>query len=235
MLDGADRGCPFAFQFVGQSGSGKTTQLLPAALAAFGRNKVSPAHMCIRTFARYHPYYEEIGRKYGGGLVRENTNAFGLELFSLVLENLIADRVPLVIEKTLIDPAFEEYFQGLLLEKGYRVDYHVMAVSREDSDLWIERREQATNRRVSGKSADYFYDIMDAAIERLRAKGGGCQAFVWDKYNMSPKYAGTLDSPKLAGMIKEGRMDLPGAYSEDDLRRGKQDFFESFYAGKIAS
>ena len=63
-------------RIAGLSGSGKTTQLLPAVEAYFEKQHLSPILVAARRFAPYHPHYKEISDFYGEKNVRKLTDEF---------------------------------------------------------------------------------------------------------------------------------------------------------------
>ena len=49
-------------RIAGLSGSGKTTQILPATEAYFEKRDLKPVLVAARRFVEYHPHYQEILR-----------------------------------------------------------------------------------------------------------------------------------------------------------------------------
>ena len=63
-------------RIAGQSGSGKTTQLLPAVEAYFKNSNKSPILVAARRFVEFHPNMEEIKNEYGEENLRKKTDEF---------------------------------------------------------------------------------------------------------------------------------------------------------------
>ncbi len=181
----------FMLRLAGQSGSGKSSQLLPAAKSIFAGRGSKSVIISVRNFAKYHPFYKEIEAKYGLRLIREKTNGFALYLLFLKLERLISDRYDIIFEVTLLDRDFERYISALLRDNGYIVDYHIMAVSKEQSDIWIKDRARNDSsmeqgREVSTYSSDYFYKALPLGIAAIGDEDKRSRCFLWSSNGFGP-------------------------------------------------
>lgn len=160
---------PFLIKLGGQSGSGKTTQLLPAIVENIKTDNY--VHLAVRLFAKKHPYYNELMEKYGDGLIREKTNGFALMCLFALTEKLIQNKYNVFCEITLLDPAYEEYFARLAKMQNYKIIYNVLSVPLEISNNWIQDRLQNStyekNRVVSQNSIDFFYNILPKAVLKI--------------------------------------------------------------------
>ena len=160
---------PFLIKLGGQSGSGKTVQLLPAIVENIKTDNY--VHLAVRLFAKKHPYYDELIEKYGEGLIREKTNGFALMCLFVVSEKLIQNKYNVFSEITLLDPIYEEYFARLAKIQNYKIIYNVLSVPLEISNKWIQDRLQNStyekNRIVSQNSIDFFYNILPKAILKI--------------------------------------------------------------------
>lgn len=160
---------PFLIKLGGQSGSGKTLQLLPAIVENIKTDNY--VHLAVRLFAKKHPYYNELIEKYGEGLIREKTNGFALMCLFALTEKLIQNKYNVFCEITLLDPVFEEYFARLAKMQNYKIIYNVLTVPLEISNSWIQNRLQNSNyeknRIVSQNSIDFFYNILPQAILKI--------------------------------------------------------------------
>ena len=161
---------PFLLKLGGQSGAGKTTQLLPSLSEAIDGN-FDYVHIAVRSFAKCHPYYDEFIEKYGDGLIREKTNGFALLCLFAVAEKLIKNKFNILFEVTLLDPDFEEYFIYLAKKYNYKIIYNILSVPLETSNLWIKTRLQNSkiekNRIVSQNSIDFSYNTLSPALTRI--------------------------------------------------------------------
>ena len=129
---------PFMFRIAGQSGSGKTTQLLPSIQKIPDKNFVN---ISVRIFAKYHPRYNELLLNYGESMIREKTNGFSLLMLFRMMELLIKNRYNIIFETTLLDNTFEEY---------------LFTISQKISNLWIEYRKN-NSLTDDYKSRDYVF------------------------------------------------------------------------------
>ena len=225
-----DKKWPFCMRLVGQSGSGKTSQLLPAVKAMFDAQQLSYISLAVRDFVDYHPHLQKIKQLYGEALVREKTNAFALILLTLVFERCIKDGYPLLFEVTLLAPTYERFIHTLLEQYKYRCDYQVLAVSKALSDQWIADRCRATQRVVTNRSAKFFYEILESAFLSLRTFTLKNRVFVWDCFHLSPILSNLRDE-KLWEIIVNARCCAGLARLElEESVRAKITFLKNFYA-----
>jgi len=176
----------FCMRLVGQSGAGKTSQLLPAVKSVFEQHELPYISLAVRDFVSYYPYLSEIKNFYGEALVREKTNAFALMLLSLVFKRCVASGCPLLFEMTLLDPVYEHFVHSLFEEYGYVCDYQCLAVSKVLSDQWIMDRSRSTKRIVTSRSASFFYQILESAFLSLQDFHLKNRVFIWDCYHREP-------------------------------------------------
>ena len=76
-------------RLAGISGSGKTTQILPAVEAYCEKHNYEPILMAARRFVEYYPYFQEIKDFYGEKNLRKNTDEFSTIMLFLTLTELI--------------------------------------------------------------------------------------------------------------------------------------------------
>ena len=107
-------------RLVGQSGSGKTTQLLPAAKKCFESKYSKPIHLCVRNFASLHPDYKNLLSKFGKGEIRERTNGFALRCLIVCLNLAIEKGCDILLEVTFLSQEFEKILFDLLKKQGDR-------------------------------------------------------------------------------------------------------------------
>jgi energy-coupling factor transporter ATP-binding protein EcfA2 len=215
----------------GQSGSGKSTQLFPAAAAYFNAIGARPVHIAVRNFVKYHPRLDQILRIGGPGELRENTNAFALLTLLLALEKFIAAGFDLLFETALLSPEFETYVSSMLAGAGYSSEYHMLAVPKSVSDDFILRRaaREEPGRVVLKKSVDFFYNAMLPGIAAAAEIAPDAPAVVWSAFDPSPVFVGKIGDAGLVPVIEKYRRAAPdaGGASEDDLRAAKIEWFKS--------
>ena len=184
---GHPKASKFCIRLVGQSGSGKTSQLLPAVKAALEAQSQKYVSLAVRDFVPYHPNLSAIREHYDEGLVREKTNAFALTLLTLVLVRCIRAHLPILFEVTLLSPEYERFVHRCLPEEGYACDYHCLAIAKETSDAWVEARCRETHRVVSKRSSDFFFQALQPAFETLQSVCMPNRVFIWDAYHTEPQ------------------------------------------------
>ncbi len=230
---------PMMMRICGQSGSGKSTQLLPAAKEGFKMFNVNPICVAVRNFAPYHPYYNEIKEKYGEDMLRENTNGFALLLLFLTLEKLIISGYPIIFEVTLLDSYFELYFAELAKKYNYHIDYHLISVSKNQSDRWIDERkifsEVEKNRIVATSSSDYFYKALPIAIESLQNIENSNKCYIWNGYQNEPVYSGLLSDKKVLQNLRQFQKETFAPKNPDELRMAKISWFKKHYSSKLSA
>mgnify|MGYP001050054950 CR=1 FL=1 len=220
---------PFCMRLVGQSGSGKTTQLLPAVKHLFEERGINAIELSVRKFVKYHPHLDAIRANYGEALLRENTNAFALSLLTRVLPKLLPYRYPIIFEVTLLSPVYEAYVQSLLQAHHYACDYQCLAITQADSDAWIQARCQSTQRRVLIKSSQFFFKTLEPALHFLQTAALNSRCFIWNRYRLEPLVISSKD-PDLLVRFEEMRADkCDAAPSLDLLLASKMKFLEEFY------
>ena len=155
---------PFLIRVSGQSGSGKSSQLVPAVQEAL--NKIPYLKINVGAFASFHPRYED-WQKNDPDHMRENTNGFALRALVLFYKHCILNRVNLVFDMTLLEPEIDLYLMTLAKKMGYRIQTHVLCVPRKVSDTLIALRQKQTGRFVKPSSSDYFFMALAPSLKAL--------------------------------------------------------------------
>lgn len=156
---------PFLIRLSGQSGTGKSTQLLPAVLSAVAREDY--VQLNVGKFAPFHPRYDEWLHDCPS-LVREKTNGFALRALVMFYTACLKKKVNVVLDMTLLEPEIEGYFYTLAKKQGYCIHTHVLGVPKVVSDGFIAKRQAQTNRCVFKKSSFYFFGALPKALKALQ-------------------------------------------------------------------
>ena len=199
---GYPKASKFCIRLVGQSGSGKTSQLLPAVKVALETQLQKFISLAVRDFVPYHPNLSLIREHYNEGLVREKTNAFALTLLTLVFVRCVREHLPILFEVTLLSPEYERFIHQCLSEEDYCCDYHCLAIAKEVSDARIEARCRETHRVVSKRSSDFFFQTLQPAFETLQSIRIPNRVFLWDDFHKEPQCTHFPDAD-LWGKIQE--------------------------------
>ena len=229
---------PFMFRTGGQSGSGKTTQLLPSIQSFIDTKKLNFVNISVRIFAKYHPKYNELLEEFGPSLIREKTNGFALLMLFRILEILIEKKYNILLEVTILDDSFEKYLYRLAKNNRFNVHFHILSVPREKSDFWIEKRknnsETEGNRVVLKSSSDFFYEVLPITLKKMISYN------FWNKNDKVILWNGFDFQPLLVGKIYKNRrfMELFEKYrkivdfkeaNEDELLKFKIKWFNGYY------
>lgn len=227
---------PFCIRLVGQSGSGKSSQLAPAVKFALEAQSQGYLSFAVRDFVSYHPNLKSIREHYGEGQVREKTNAFALTLLTLVLHRCICDRLPMVLEVTLLSPMYERFIHESLQQQKYHCDYHCLAVAQPTSNAWIESRFRETKRVVSKRSSDFFFQILESAFEELQSIQMPNRVFIWDAFHTTPQMTHFPDATLWQTIVQSRAQSLPLLPFEAALESKKsflRDFYQKHPFGKV--
>lgn len=186
---------PIIIRTAGQSGSGKTTQLMPSISEGLNECKINYIHLAVRKFAPYHPEYNKLLNEFGQGLIREKTNGFALMLLYRVLEKLIEKKYNIFFEVTLLENDFENNLLRLLKESNYKINYNIIFCPKEVSNYLIEIRKNSNtslekNRVVPKNTSDYFFEVLERAVNNIykmdKYFSKGDSIICWDMYDLNP-------------------------------------------------
>lgn len=231
---------PYLIKFGGQSGSGKTTKLLPSITHNLRTDNYIT--IAVRTFAKSHPYYNQLLEEFGESLIREKTNGFALLCFFAVLKKLIENKFNILAEITLLDPDFEEYFIKLSKKYDYNVIYNVISISHKISNQWIEKRLKTStnekNRVVLAETSNYFYNILPKAIERIiknKQYFDNKDYFVlWNIYDSKPILTTNIFNNDIITLFNKYRLIENNNFLTDkDSLKIKESFYSAFFQDKM--
>ena len=155
---------PFIIRVAGQSGSGKSTQLVPALEEILLQENYITIN--VGSFSSFHPRYQE-WQKLNPNFVREKTNGFALRALILFYRYCVEHHTNILFDMTLLEPEIEHYLMGIAKKYGYRIQLHVLCVPKKVSDSFIRKRYLSTGRYVSQRSASYFFNVLPRALKSL--------------------------------------------------------------------
>ncbi len=213
----------------GQSGSGKSTQLLPTTEAICNLKNIKPITFNVREFAPLHPNYNNLLKEFGSSKIREKTNGFALTclLFSLIMA--ISSGYDIILEVTLLSKKFEEFVYKYLSTNCYSCIYLCLAVNKQISDSFIEKRKIASQkelgREVSKKSSIFFETAISPALAYLATTCKNSRIIIWNACNYKPIYDGKL-SGCLSIFNKEKQKTSIKPLDENKLLAAKIDYIK---------
>ena len=185
------------FRLIGQSGSGKTTQLLPAINEYCYKNNIKPVHFAVRNFAIFHPQYDKLLEKYGNSEIREITNGFALKCLLICLVFAIQNNFDILLEVTLLTKKFEKFLLKILKNSDFSRKYYAIAINKQLSNHLINKRKLQKNtiesgRKVNTKSADFFYKNLFSSLNFLTMFDKSSNIIIWNAFNLYPVYDSVL-------------------------------------------
>lgn len=195
-------------RLAGQSGSGKTTQLLPASSSFFAKHNLKPMVLAVRTFAELHPQYNDLMAKYGKKEIREVTNAFALRCLLVTIMLALANGYDVLLDLTLLTKEIETFINRLLNKNKYHCLILLLCVNVAISNFLIAKRQALTNpegeRIVYQSSANFFYTTLREAVKFYTVEFGDLRVIIWNAFLPQPLYdgafaqAGTVFFPAIA-------------------------------------
>jgi hypothetical protein len=215
---GATRGKKF-FRVAGQSGSGKTTQLLPAVEVWFAKQECKPVLVAARRFVAYHPFAKEIEAEYGSGNLRKMTDEVSTILMCLTLRELIKRGYDVILDVTLLDPLVEKFLTDALFEYKYEFRMSFVAVSKEISDGFIAKRQGKSGRVVAKSTAAEFWRAFELALKFYAEKYPKMRTLIWSAWDELPIFDGRIgDGMALRAARKYWKiLDVPKVVDEEEL------------------
>lgn len=223
------------FRIAGQSGSGKTSQLLPAVEAFFRSRNEQPVLVAARLLAPYHPFAAEIEAAYGTENFRKKTDEVSTILMFLTLKSLIAEGYDIILDVTLLDPIVESALVQMLKAQKYELRLTMVALSKEISDKFISDRpiNRATRNNNLHTIAE-FWRVMHLALDFYAKNCPKMPATIWSAWDKQPIYDGPIGDKKAIQTIKKYQQIInlpPETPTEDDLRQAKITHFLNIQNG----
>ena len=200
-------------RIAGLSGSGKTTQILPAVEAYCGKNNYKPILVAARRFVEYHPHYQEIKDFYGDANLRKMTDEFATIMLFLTLTELLKNGYDIILDVTLLDPEIEAMLLKAIQPANYKMLLLMIAVSPTVTAHFLAGRTW----RHSEKTEREFARATSHALDFYAKHAPDTRIIIWSVYDKPPVYDGPIkNSIKVFAEYSE-RKDLPA--TDDDARR----------------
>lgn len=200
-------------RIAGISGSGKTTQILPAVEAYSEKNNFEPILIAARRFVEYHPHYQEIKDYYGDEDIRKLTDEFSTIMMFFSLSKLLKEGYDIVIDVTLLDPEMEGILLKMLKAENYQVLFLMIAVSSAVTEKYLSGRAW----RHSKDAEEEFIRATSEALEFYAENAPDYRIVIWSVYDKPPVYDGPMKDCLAVFEDYSSREQLPKA--DDDARR----------------
>lgn len=200
-------------RIAGLSGSGKTTQILPAVEAYSRKNNFEPILLAARRFVEYHPHYQEIKDFYGDENLRKLTDEFSTIMLFLTLSELTKAGYDIVLDVTLLDPKIEDILLNMLNGNQYNFMILMIATSPTVTEKFLSGRAW----RHSKATEEEFIRATKKALEFYASSAPDTHIILWSVYDLDPIYDGPIGGCLNIFSDYSARTDLPKP--DDDARR----------------
>ena len=190
-------------RIAGVSGSGKTTQILPAVEAYCEKNNFEPILMAARRFVEYHPHYKEIKEYYGEENLRKNTDEFCTIMLFLTLSTLMKNGYDIVLDVTLLDPEMEAILLKMVKAENYKFLILMIAVSPTVTEKYLSGRAW----RHSKATEQEFIRATSKALAFYADNTPDTHIIIWSVYDKPPVYDGPI----------KGCLDIFNDYSSREI------------------
>lgn len=200
-------------RIAGVSGSGKTTQILPAVEAYVKKNELRPVLMAARRFVEYHPHYQEILEYYGEENLRKMTDEFCTIMLFLTLMKMIEGGYDIVLDVTLLDPEMEAILLKMTAAQGYDMMILMIAASSTVTEHFLQGRKW----RHTKETEEEFIRATEKALQFYAERAGDMRIVLWSVYDLTPIYDGGISGVLEVFRDYSKRNELPR--KDDDARR----------------
>ena len=204
-------------RIAGQSGSGKTTQLLPAVESYFKNNEKQPILVAARRFVEFHPYIEEIKAEYGEENLRKKTDEFSTIMMFLTLNSLIAQGYDIILDVTLLDPKIEAALTEMLTKNNYNFWLTMIAVSQKITEKFLGSRAW----RHTKETEQEFIRATNLALNFYKQTAPNMRVVIWNVWDTTPIYDGKIENSLETYEQYVKIDDFEQKFTENDLREAK--------------
>ncbi len=201
------------FRIAGLSGSGKTTQILPAVEAHCDQRNLNPILVAVRCFVKYHPHYQAIKDFYGDQNLRQMTDEFGTIMLFLTLSELTKSGYDIILDVTLLDPAMETILLKMLKKGNYDTLLLMIATSPDVTEHFLKNRAW----RHTKKTEQEFIRATSHALKFYAKNAPNLRIILWSVYDQPPIYDGPINESLTIFTDYSSRTQLPKP--DDDIRR----------------
>ena len=200
-------------RIAGLSGSGKTTQILPAVEAYSKKHNFEPILLAARRFVEYHPHYQEIKDYYGEENLRKLTDEFSTIMLFLTISELTKGGYDIVLDVTLLDSEMEAILLKMLITHQYTFTIMMIAVSPTVTERFLQGRAW----RHSKETEQEFIRATEKALTFYSKKAPNTHIIIWSVYDLDPVYDGPAKDCLAVFHDYSTRTELPK--KDDDARR----------------
>lgn len=200
-------------RIAGLSGSGKTSQILPAVEAYNQKKQISPILVAARKFVTYHPFKKDIEEYYGVENLRKNTDEFSTIMMFLVMDALTKAGYDIVLDVTLLDPVVEQILIQMLEQNHYQKLLLMIATSPTVTEHFLGSR----GWRHTKATEQEFIRATKKALAFYAENTPDLRTIFWSVYDLLPIYDGPVKDSLTIFQDYSNRTKLPKP--DDDARR----------------
>lgn len=175
-------------RIAGLSGSGKTSQILPAVEKYCENNRLNPVLVAARRFVEYHPHKKEIEKEYGEENLRKKTDEFSTIMMFLTLNALTGQGFDIILDVTLLAPEIEAILLNMLKTNSYNPMLLMIATSPTVTEYFLKGRSW----RHSKETEEEFIRATKNAMEFYAKNDGNLHTILWSVYDLGPIYNGPI-------------------------------------------
>lgn len=198
-------------RIAGLSGSGKTSQILPAVEKYCENMRLNPVLVAARRFVEYHPHKKEIEKAYGEENLRKNTDEFSTIMMFLTINALTKEGYDIILDVTLLAPEIEGILLNMLKKNSYKAMLLMIATSPTVTEHFLGGR----GWRHSKETEEEFIRATSAALDFYAENDGNLHLILWSVYDLEPIYSGPLKDGLEIFKIYSEKTDLPEPNDEE--------------------
>ena len=198
-------------RIAGLSGSGKTSQILPAVEKYCEGARLNPILIAARRFVEYHPYKKEIEKEYGEENLRKNTDEFSTIMMFLAINTLTKAGYDIILDVTLLAPEIENILLNMLGENNYNSMLLMIATSPEVTEHFLSGRSW----RHSKATEQEFIRATKEALDFYAKNDGNLHLILWSVYDLEPIYNGPVKDGLAIFQKYSEKTDLPPENDEE--------------------
>lgn len=211
-------------RIAGLSGSGKTSQILPAVEKYCEGARLNPVLVAARRFVEYHPHKKEIEKEYGEENLRKKTDEFSTIMMFLTINALTSQGYDIILDVTLLAPEIEGILLKMLKENGYKALLLMIATSPIVTEHFLSGRSW----RHSKETEEEFIKATKAALDFYAKNDGNLHLILWSVYDLEPIYNGPIKDGLEIFKTYSEKTELPPE-NDDERREAKIQFLSTLY------
>lgn len=209
-------------RIAGLSGSGKTSQILPAVEKYCEGSRLNPVLVAARRFVEYHPYKKEIEEAYGEENLRKKTDEFSTIMMFLTINALTKQGYDIILDVTLLAPEIEDILLNMLKANNYNSMLLMIATSPTVTEHFLGGRSW----RHSKETEQEFIRATKAALDFYAENDGNLHLILWSVYDLDPIYNGPVKDGLEIFKTYSEKTELP-PQNDEERRKAKIQFLST--------